>query len=38
MKKNSIVIVVRDFILIVLKIKQCNECSQRFPFNSSEVK
>ena len=30
--------VVRDFILIVVKVKQHRECSQRFPFNSSEVK
>ena len=28
----------RYFILIVLKVKQHSERSQRFPFNSSEVK
>ena len=38
MKKNSVVSVVRYFILIVVKVKQRSECSQRFPFNSSEVK
>ena len=36
--KSSVVSAVRDFILIVLKVKQCSECSQRFPLNSSEVK
>ena len=30
--------VVRDFILIVLKVKQRSERNQRFPFNSSDVK
>ena len=30
--------VVRDFILIVVKVKQCSERSQRFHFNSSESK
>ena len=30
--------VFRDFILIVVKVKQRGERSQRFPFNSSEVK
>ena len=38
MKKNSVVSVVRYFILIVVKVKQRSERSQRFPFNSSEVK
>ena len=38
MKKNSVVSIVRYFILIVLKAKQHSERSQRFPFNSSEVK
>ena len=36
MKKNSVVSVVRYFILIVVKVKQRSECSQRFPCNSSE--
>ena len=30
--------IVRDFILIVVKIKQHSERSQRFHFGSSEVK
>ena len=30
--------VVRDFILIVVKVRHYRECSQRFPFNSSEAK
>ena len=30
--------VVGDFILIVVKVKQLSERSQRFPCNSSEVK
>ena len=38
MKKNGVVSVVRYFILIVVKVKQRNERSQRFTFNSSEVK
>ena len=38
MKKNSIVTLVRYLILIVVKVKQCSERSQRFLFNSSEVK
>ena len=38
MKKNSVVSVVRDFILILVKVKQRSERSQGFPFNSSEVK
>ena len=29
--------VVRDFILIVVKVKERIERSQRFPFNSSDV-
>ena len=37
MKKNTLT-VVRDFILIVVKVKQCSERSQIFLFNSSEVK
>ena len=37
-KKNSVENVVRDFILIVVKVNQCSERSQRYPFNSSEVK
>ena len=37
MKKNSVVSVVRYFILIVVKVTQRSEQSQRFPFNSSEV-
>ena len=35
MKKNSVVSVVRYFILIVVKVKQRSE---KFPFNSSEAK
>ena len=38
MKKISVVSVVRDFVLIVVKVKQRSEHSQRLPFNSSEVK
>ena len=30
--------VVRDFILIVMKVKQCSERSQRYRFKSSEEK
>ena len=30
--------IVRDFILIVVKVKQCSELSQRYQFKSSEVK
>ena len=30
--------VVRDLILIVVKVKQCSERSQRYHFKSSEVK
>ena len=37
MKKNSVVSVVRYFILIVVKVKQRSELSQRFPFNSGKV-
>ena len=29
---------VRDFILTVVKVKHCSECSQRFPFNNREVR
>ena len=29
---------VRDFILIVVKVKHCSEHSQRYPFKSSEIK
>ena len=36
MKKNSVVSVVRYFILIVVKVKQRSECRQRVPCNSSE--
>ena len=36
MKKNSVVSVVIYFILIVVKVKQRSERSQRFPFNWSE--
>ena len=38
MKYNSVVSVVRDFILIVVKVKQRSERSQIFYFNTSEVK
>ena len=38
LKKNSVVSVVRYFILIVVKVKQRSESGQRFPFSSSEVK
>ena len=38
MKKNSAVSIVRDFILIVVKLKQLSERSERSPFNRSEVK
>ena len=38
MKKNSLVSVVRYFILIVVKVKQLYERSQRFSFDSTEVK
>ena len=30
--------VVTDIILIIVKVKQRSECSERFPLNSSEVK
>ena len=36
LKKNSVASVVRYFILIVKKVKERSERSQRFPFNSSE--
>ena len=35
-EEKSVVSVVRCLILIVVKVKQCSERSQRFPFNSSE--
>ena len=38
MKKSSVVSVVRYFILLVLKVKQRSEHSERFPLTSSEVK
>ena len=38
MKQNSVVSVVRDFILMVVKIKHGIERSQIFHFSSSEVK
>ena len=38
MEKNSVVSIVRYFILLVVKVKQRIEHSQRFPFNSSEGK
>ena len=38
MEKNSVVSVVRYVILLVVKVKQRIEHSQRFPFNSSEGK
>ena len=30
--------VVRDFILIVVTVKRHRECSERYPFNSNEIK
>ena len=38
MNKNSVVSVVRDFHLIVVKVKQRSERSQIFHFNNSKVK
>ena len=38
MKKNSVVGVVRYFILILVKVKQRSGCIQIFYFNRSEVK
>ena len=38
MKKNSVESAVRYFILIVVKVKERSESSQRFSFNGSEVK
>ena len=38
MKKNSVVSVVRDFVIMVVKIKHGSERSQIFHFSSSEVK
>ena len=37
-KQNSVENVVTDFILIVVKVKQCSEHSQRYRFKSSKVK
>ena len=36
MKKNSVESVVKYFILIVVKVKERSERSQRSPFNSTE--
>ena len=38
MRKNSVVCLVIDFTLTIMKVKQRSEGSQRFYFNSSEVK
>ena len=38
MTESSVVSVVRYFVLIVVKVKERSERSQRFPFNSIEVK
>ena len=38
MKKNRVVSVVRDFVIMVVKIKHGSERSQIFHFSSSEVK
>ena len=38
MKQNSVVSVVRDFILRAVKVKQCSERNQRYHFKSSESK
>ena len=38
MKKKSVVCVVIDLILIIVKVKQRGEGSQRFSFHSSGVK
>ena len=38
MKKKSVVCVVIDLILIIVKVKQRSESSQRFSFHRSEVK
>ena len=36
--KNIVMSIISDFILIVVKVKQDSECSQRFSFNNSKVK
>ena len=38
MKKNRVVSVVRDFVIMLVKIKHGSERSQIFHFSSSEVK
>ena len=38
MKKKSVVCVVIDLILIIVKVKQRSESSQRFSFHRSGVK
>ena len=38
MKKNSLMSVVRYFVLIAVEVKQCGDCSQLFAFSSSEEK
>ena len=38
MKKNSLMSVVRYFVLIAVKVKQCGDCSQLFACSSSEEK
>ena len=38
MKKNSVVSVVKYFILTVVKVKERSEWTQRFSFDSTEVK
>ena len=38
MEKSNVESVVRYFILIVVKVKERSECSERFPVNSSEIK
>ena len=38
MKTNSAASIVSDITLIVMKVKQRSERSQRSPFNRSEVK
>ena len=38
MKKNSLMSVVRYFVLIAVKVKQCGDCSQLIAFSSSEEK
>ena len=36
--QNSVMSVVKDFILMAVKLKQQGDCSQRFSFNSSGLK